>query len=361
MKKSRLLPVFVIVIALGTLLYLLKPILTPFLISFLIAYILSPVVLKLTKWHVPRTLAVVVVFVALISVVTLALVVLIPVIQRQVMAFTLKVPGYIDVAYNVIAPWLTAVVSDAGVNIDLDTLKQQVLEHWQEFGKRLGQLVGYIAQSGLRLAGWLVNLVLIPVVTFYLLRDWDVVIERGRQLLPPQARNRLTRLIVETDSVLASFMRGQLAVMLVLAAVYSTGLWLVGIDLALPIGLLAGLVSFVPYLGFIIGILLAGVAALLQFQDSMVLLWVAGVFGIGQLLESMLLTPYLVGDRIGLHPVAVIFAVMAGGQLFGFFGILLALPMAAAGLVWARHLHEAYHRRPRRRPKGTKKRIPSPS
>ena len=130
--------------------------------------------------------------------------------------------------------------------------------------------------------------------------------------------------------------------MLALATIYSTGLWMVGLEFALLIGIIAGLVSFVPYLGFIVGAGLATVAAYLQFQELGILLAVVAVFGVGQLLESFVLTPKLVGDRIGLHPVAVIFAVMAGGQLFGFFGILLALPVAAVVMVVLRHVHERY-------------------
>ena len=130
--------------------------------------------------------------------------------------------------------------------------------------------------------------------------------------------------------------------MAALALIYSVGLWIVGLELALLLGMLAGVVSFVPYLGFIVGIVSAGVAAVMQFQELLPLLYVALVFMTGQMIEGMLLTPMLVGERIGLHPVAVIFAVLAGGQLFGFFGVLLALPVAAVVMVLLRHLHERY-------------------
>ena len=133
-------------------------------------------------------------------------------------------------------------------------------------------------------------------------------------------------------------------VMFALGSVYSIGLWFVGLDFSLLIGMLAGLVSFVPYLGFIIGMMVAGIAAMVQFQDAYLLLPVLLVFGVGQLLESFVLTPMLVGDKIGLHPVAVIFSVMAGGQLFGFIGILIALPVAAVVMVLLRHAHDRYLR-----------------
>jgi predicted PurR-regulated permease PerM len=181
-------------------------------------------------------------------------------------------------------------------------------------------------------------------VTFYLLRDWDQLVANVRELLPRAIEPRVSAIAAEIDAVLAQFLRGQLTVMAALALIYTVGLWLAGLELAFSIGVIAGLVSFVPYLGVIVGVLLAGVAALLQYQDALHLLAVIAVFGVGQLLEGMVLSPLLVGDRIGLHPVAVIFAVMAGGQLFGFFGVLLALPVAAAIVVLLRHSHGEYVR-----------------
>ncbi|MEQ8659589.1 MAG: AI-2E family transporter, partial [Gammaproteobacteria bacterium] len=163
-----------------------------------------------------------------------------------------------------------------------------------------------------------------------------------RDLLPRRIEPTVSKLAREIDSVLAEFLRGQLTVMAALALIYTVGLWLVGLDLAFFIGLLAGLVSFVPYLGVIVGVIVAGAAAFLQFQDVLHLALVGAVFGVGQVLEGMVLSPLLVGDRIGLHPVAVIFAVMAGGQLFGFLGVLLALPVAAVIVVLLRHSRDEY-------------------
>lgn len=199
-----------------------------------------------------------------------------------------------------------------------------------------------VTKSGLSVIAWLGNLVLIPVVTFYLLRDWDILMARIHELLPRDSEPVITKLAKQSDETLAAFLRGQFLVMLALGIVYSTGLWFIDLKLALLIGMLAGLVSFVPYLGFIVGIVAASVAMLLQTQDVFQLLPVVIVFAIGQALEGMLLTPLLVGDKIGLHPVAVIFAVLAGGQLFGFVGILLALPVAAVIAVLLRHMHGQY-------------------
>ena len=205
-------------------------------------------------------------------------------------------------------------------------------------------MVTAITHSWLVMMGWIANLVLIPLVTFYLLRDWQVLMNRLAELVPRQAAPVVFRMARDCDRVLGAFLRGQLSVMLALAVVYTLGLWLVGLDLALLIGAIAGLVSFVPYLGFIIGIFAAGIAAIVQFQDVTHLIPVVAVFGVGQLLESFVFTPFLIGDRVGLHPLAVIFAVMAGGQLFGFTGILLALPAAAVIMVLLRYAHERYLR-----------------
>jgi predicted PurR-regulated permease PerM len=186
------------------------------------------------------------------------------------------------------------------------------------------------------------NLVLIPVVTFYLLRDWDAMVEGIRTLVPRKIEPVISGLAREIEEVLGAFMRGQLMVMLALGLIYAVGLWLVGLDLAFIIGMIAGLLSIVPYLGTAVGVIAAVIAALFQFQDVFHTVMVLVVFAAGQSLEGMVLTPRLVGDRVGLHPVAVIFAVLAGGQLFGFLGILLALPVASALNVLVRHLHQRY-------------------
>ncbi len=190
--------------------------------------------------------------------------------------------------------------------------------------------------------GWLMNLVLIPVVTFYLLRDWDLLIKGIRELLPRKIEPTVSTLASEIDEVLGAFVRGQLMVMFALGAIYTAGLWLIGLDLAFIIGMGAGILSVVPYLGTVVGLVAAVLAAVFQFQDLFHTIMVLLVFGTGQALEGMVLTPKLVGDRIGLHPVAVIFAVLAGGQLFGFLGILLALPVASALNVLVRHFRDEY-------------------
>ena len=330
-----------IVIGVGYLLYLLAPILTPFLISLLFAYIGNPLVRRARQAGVPRTVMIVFLFFIFVLLVLGFILGVLPMIQRQVVAFAVKVPAYID--------WTQAKLvelSGGAFNIDLETIKAQITQRWQDMGKYLATVLTFATDSGMRVVGWVLNLMLIPIVTFYLLRDWDELVHGAGRLLPPAWRDRVAPVAREIDDALAGFLRGQLSVMLALAIIYSVGLMIVGLDLALPIGLFAGLVSFVPYLGFILGLLFAGLAALLQFQAALPLLWVLLVFMVGQVLESTVLTPRLVGERIGLHPVVVIFTVMAGGQLFGFFGILLALPVAAMFMVWLRHVLAGYRESP---------------
>ncbi|UCE89263.1 MAG: AI-2E family transporter [Pseudomonadota bacterium] len=342
MSESRSWWVLAVLAALGVLLYLLAPVLTPFMVAALLAYMGDPLVDRLEAWRVPRTLAVAIVFLVLTTVAVLALLVLVPMLQRQVVVLVQKLPGYLEWLQHTALPWFSATLGVPGINLDLELLRNALQGHWIEAGGVVRRVVGAVTQSGLALALWLANLVLIPVVTFYLLRDWDLLVERVRALIPRRLEPEVVQLARESDQVLAAFLRGQLLVMSALAVIYATGLQLVGLDLALLIGLLAGVVSFVPYLGFIVGIVVAGTAALMQFHDPVYLGYVAAVFAVGQAVEGWLLTPWLVGDRIGLHPVAVIFAVLAGGQLFGFFGVLLALPVAAVVMVLLRYAHQRY-------------------
>ncbi len=331
------------VAGLAFLTYLLAPVLTPFMVSAALAYLGDPLVDRL-ELKFSRSVSVVIVFCAIFTALFIVIAFVVPVLQQEVVTLLKKLPGYIDFIQGRVIPWLQTTLSiELGV-WDLSQAKEMVRQHWQDVGGVAAGILGTVSKSGLAFLGWLANLVLIPVLTFYLLRDWDIIVERVHELIPRRWEGRIVELTKSCDEVLGAFMHGQLMVMLSLGTVYSIGLSLVGLDMALLIGMGAGMVSFVPYLGFILGMLVAGVAAAMQFQELVPLLLVFAVFGVGQMLESFLLTPYLLGDRIGLHPVAVIFAVMAGGQLFGFVGILLALPVAAVIMVLLRHAHEEYVR-----------------
>lgn len=324
------------------LLYLLAPVLTPFLVSALLAYLGDPLTDRLEKKKLSRTLAVMVVFAIMLFAGLLLLLILVPMLQEQLSALLGRVPLIVPWLQDVAIPWVATTFNVEVENINLDALKRTLAGNWQDIGNLLGLLIGKVSHSGQMIFAWLAYLVLVPVVTFYLLRDWDILVAQTQDLLPRKYEPLISRLTRECDDVLAEFLRGQLLLMMALGLMYSIGLWLAGLEFALLVGMLAGLVSFVPYLGAIVGIGVAGVLAFMQFQDIIHLVYVALVFGAGQAIEGMLLSPLLVGDRIGLHPVAVILAVMAGGQLFGFFGVLLALPVAAIIVVILRHVRQRY-------------------
>lgn len=326
----------------GVLLYLLAPVLTPFLAAAVLAYIGDPLVDRLEARKLSRTLSVVVVFVILSVCVLILLLILVPMLERQIILLITKLPQYLRWLQEAGIPQLSAYLGFDGPLLDLAALQESLRGQWQQAGGAVKGVVGVVSRSGLTLLAVVANLVLIPVVTFYMLRDWDILVERVHELIPRRYEGVVVRLSRASDEVLGAFLRGQLTVMLALGIIYSVGLGLVGLELALLIGMLAGVVSFVPYMGFIVGIIVAGIAALMQFQELMPLFYVAIVFGVGQMIEGMVLTPMLVGEKIGLHPVAVIFAVLAGGQLFGVFGILLALPVAAVVMVLLRYTHERY-------------------
>ncbi len=324
------------------LVWVLSPILMPFVAAALLAYLGNPLVERLAALRLPRTLAVVVVFIAMFLALALAPVIAFPLLERQVSVLVSRWPEFVDWLQESMIPWVHGRFGlDAGT-LDLEVVRQALIDHWQQAGGIAAGLLSSMTRSWFALLGWLFNLVLIPVVTFYLLRDWPRLLERINTLLPRRIEADAVRLARECDDVLATFLRGQLLVMLTLGGIYSIGLWLAGLDLALLIGMIAGLVSFVPYLGLIVGLAISAIAALMQFGEPSALLAVAAVFAAGQLLETLVLTPWLVGDRVGLHPVAVIFAVLAGGQLFGAIGVLLALPVAAVLVVLLRELHRRY-------------------
>lgn len=333
--------IFAFIVTMGVLLYLLAPVLTPFLIAALLAYIGDPLVDKLETYRLSRTWAVLVVFVGLSLISLILLAIIIPLLGKQIQVFISNIPAYVDWLQHTLMPWLQQRL-DLSEIPDIGALKQVAQENWKQVGGVVATMLKSMTGSGAALLAVVANLILIPVVTFYFLRDWDRLVKRIHDLLPGSIEPLISKLATDADEVLGAFMRGQLLVMLSLSLFYSLGLWMAGLHYALLIGLLAGLLSFVPYLGVIIGVSLAVVAGLFQF-DSVSALWPIGVvFAVGQLLESFLLTPFLVGDRIGLHPVTVIFAIAAFGQLFGFFGILLALPAAAIVMVVVRHAHGEY-------------------
>ena len=323
------------------LLYYLSPILAPFLFAAILAYISNPLVNWLARHRVPRTVGAALVMLLLGGLFALLLLILLPLFIKEVRLLSERLPGLLTQLNDNLLPWIKA---RFGVELQFDpaALKQLVSENLQGPDGLGMKLLASLRIGGLAVLGFVVNLLLVPVVLFYLLRDWDVLLARIDELLPRRWHPRLTGIAAEIDAVLAEFLRGQIAVMVLMSVLYVLGLWLAGLEFALPIGIITGMLVFVPYVGMLTGLLLATLVALMQFPGASGVIPVWIVFGVGQALEGTLVTPLLVGKRIGLHPLAVIFALLAFGQIFGFFGVLLALPASAALLVGLRHLGAQY-------------------
>lgn len=322
--------------------WLLAPVLMPFAVAAMLAYLGDPLADRLQRLGLGRTLAVSIVFIVLLLVTVGALILLIPLISRQIDNLVENMPRYVDWARNTALPWVQAKLHVDPSAFDTDRLIQQIKDHLGSIGNAASVVLGKISRSSVGVILWLTNMVLIPVVAFYLLRDWDRLVAWIDRMLPRSIEPTVAHLAREADSVLGAFVRGQLLVMLALGIFYGVALTLMGLSVGPLIGMIAGLLSFVPYLGFIVGFGSALIAALVQYGDWTHVLLVGGIFLVGQLLEGYVLVPQLVGDKIGLHPVAVIFAVLAGGYLFGFLGVLLALPAASVILVLLRYLAERY-------------------
>jgi predicted PurR-regulated permease PerM len=324
----------------GWLLYLLAPILTPFVAAALLAYVGDPIADRLQKLRLPRTLAVVAVFILTFLFLGLLVLLIGPLIRSQVVALLEALPTIAAQVEQVWLPWF-AETFDVPLGEDVG-IGPFLASYGKMAGDWGGKVLMGVAESGGALAAAVISLFLIPILTFYLLRDWDYIVGHLGALVPVSQRQTVFGLARDADDMLGAFLRGQLLVMIALAIIYSLGLGLVGLKFAVAIGVVAGLVSFVPYLGLVFGIGLASLTVALEPEPLWKLVGVFATFTIAQMIEGSVLTPKLVGDRIGLHPVLVIFAVVAGGQLFGFFGILLALPAAAVLSVVVRFAYKQY-------------------
>jgi predicted PurR-regulated permease PerM len=324
----------------GWLLYLLAPVLTPFVAAALLAYIGDPLADRLQRLKLPRTLAVVAVFVLTFIILALLILMVGPLIRSQVVSLLNTLP---DIIRQIELVWLPGVMDFLDIEAGDDVGLAAFLSRYSDMAGSWGaKVLVSVTKSGGALAAAVLSLFLVPILTFYMLRDWDSILSRLGALIPSGQRDTVTQLATDTDNVLGGFLRGQLLVMLSLSVIYSVGLSFTGLKFAVAIGVVSGLVSFVPYLGFVFGIILASLTVVIEPNPLPHMIGVIVTFSVGQLLEGSVLTPKLVGDRIGLHPVIIIFAIAAGGQLFGFFGVLLALPAAAVLSVLVRFAYYRY-------------------
>jgi predicted PurR-regulated permease PerM len=333
-------------ILLVALLVLLGPVLTPFITAGILAYALNPGVdwlasHRLGRLRLPRAIAVMIMMALLFAFCLMLILIVVPVLEKEIPLLQQQIPVFLSSLNDLIGPRLQAL--GITTRLDVDGIKGLLSERVAAAGSGIWSSVLSSARiGGIALLGWMVTLFLIPVALFYLLLDWHPMLAKLEASVPRRWAGRVVRLAHEVDSLLAQYLRGQLLVMLVLALYYSVALGLAGLEVALPVGIITGLLVFIPYVGFGLGMILALVAAVLQFDSLQGVLIVAGIYGAGQVIEGFFLTPRLVGERIGLHPLTVIFALLAFGQLFGFVGVLLALPASAVISVALRHMRNNY-------------------
>jgi predicted PurR-regulated permease PerM len=329
-------------LALLALMALLSSVLTPFALGAVLAYLLVPGADWLQRHHVPRWAAALAMIVLTVLVLLGLVLILVPVLVRETGALWDEWPALIARLNTSVAPRLNEWFGWT-ISFDSRALTELLASHVnQQQDTLVASLLARLRSGGAFLLGTLGMLVLVPVVLFYLLVEWHQFIGRIEVVIPRRWHAQVVDMAVEIDTVLSQFLRGQVSVMVALALYYSVALALAGFQSALPIGVLTGMLAFVPYVGYTIGLVLALGAGLLQFDGWYGPSMVALVYGIGQVLEGFVLTPRLVGGRIGLHPLMVIFALLAFGQLFGFFGVLVALPSSAMLLVALRRLKRAY-------------------
>lgn len=324
----------------------LLPMLVPFIAALIVAYLFNPLVESLTKRvHIPRWAAIGLVFLTITASLVVTLWFLVPLVWDQVLYARSNIPNAIQWINQTLRPWLHQYLHIETNRINLNVITNLLTSYLQANYSLDGtqQILARLAQSGMNIIGVVSLLVLVPIVSFYFLLDWRVMLDRFHRLIPRRAEPKTMEILRECDAVLGAFVKGQLLVMVLLGIVYAVGLQLIGISVGLIIGIMAGFLSIIPYMGFTVGLVTALIACLFQYGFAWQnLSLVMVVFMVGQVIEGYILQPFLLGDRIGLPPVAVIFAVLAGAQLGGVIGMLVALPVAAMLVVLLRHVQELY-------------------
>ena len=332
---------FVIFFVFFFLLYLLRSVLMPFVAGTLLAYLLDPLVDKFQKLKMSRMWATLLVCVLAVLIIVPALVLFGGMIENQIALFLKATPKYLGLIMAKVRPLLASLAERfpelQGGNFE-EIVKGNIGNGLQVIGKVLS---GVIA-NGFALVNFISLILIMPIVTFYMLRDWDTFVKKLEGLLPKKSKKGIMDILKEINVIIAGFIRGQVSVCLILGIFYSIGLRLVGLELGLLVGFIAGVISFIPYVGSITGFVLGVVLAFAQYGDVEHVMYVVGVFLVGQFLEGNFLTPKLVGESVGLHPVWVMFALLAGGVLLGFLGLMLAVPMAAVIGVLVRHMVKKY-------------------
>lgn len=326
-KKVIIFWIIVAAVLIG-LTYAVRGILLPFILAFVLAYILNPLVVRWQKKGASRTKASLGVLVGLIVAILSVFLILIPILQAQIIGFVQKVPAYANALWIKLQPlfdWFGSYISHEQISLFKQSLSSQSLGFFNKIGLALLDTVS----GGLILFNIITFILITPVITFYLLNDWETIVTKIKGLVPEKKKDFIQGQMAQIDTTLSAFIRGQAMVCLFLALFYGIGLTLIGLDLGFGVGFVAGVLSFIPYVGSLTGFILSLLLAVTQAGSWWLFGGILLVFGIGQFLEGYVVTPKLVGDKVGLHPAWIIFALFAGGSLFGFLGVLLAVPITA--------------------------------
>lgn len=326
------------------LLYSMRIVIAPFMAAFILAYFLNPLVAIFDK-YLPRGLAIVAIYLIISLLISALLVWLVPMLWVQLQLAWEALPGLLKWYNNVARPWLGQFTQNNLLKLDLDVISNELAIYVQS-NYQVADAQSFIKRvltSGMTAANNIGLIVMIPILTFYFLLNWHGRLKTWQDALPRDYVHKITHIVKDCDEALMNFVKGQFMVMLLLGIIYAIQLELIGLQLGLIIGISAGIASFVPYLGFAIGIIAALIAGLFQFGfDWKYMLLIMGAFGIGQVMEGYVLQPLLLGDKIGLSALWVIFSVLAGASLFGFVGMLIALPVSAIINVLFRHAYTTY-------------------
>lgn len=319
----------IVAAAILVLLWLLRGMLLPFVLGMALAYVLDPVADRMERIHIPRWIATILVLALFFGTFVVLAILVIPLVETQIVQLVAQLPHYADLVRHRVLPAVTKLIRRMSGTADAEDVRKAASSYAGNVSTWLGDVLGQVWSSGLAIANMVYVMLLTPLVAFYFLRDWDRIIARIDSWLPRRQADTVRDLAREIDAILAGFVRGQATVCFMLAVYYSVALSLAGLDYGIIIGIAAGILTFIPYLGAIMGLIVSVIVALGQFDDYTRVLIVAGVYVLGHLVEANFITPNLVGDRVKLHPVWVLFALLAGGALFGFTGVLLAVPVAA--------------------------------
>lgn len=323
------------------LIYILRSVLMPFVAGTLLAYLLDPSVDKLQKLKLSRTSSTLIVCALLIIIVLPTIGLLMGLIENQISLLIQATPKYLNLIMEKVRPSLTD-LSSRFPELQSSNIEELIKSNIGNSLKFVGKVLKALVSNGFAIVNLISLLLIMPIVTFYMLRDWDEFVKKFESLLPIKSKKTITETLKEIDKIIAGFIRGQLSVCIILGIFYSIGLKLVGLELGLLVGFIAGIISFIPYVGSITGFIIGCILAFAQYGDISHVIYVISVFMVGQFIEGNFLTPKLVGESVGLHPVWVMFALLAGGVLLGFLGLMLAVPLAAIIGVLVRQAIKRY-------------------